>query len=63
MSYETKVEKVGHNRIIRGPNEKAIERKIQEMGSEGWVLISRTDYVGLTRFDVHTRLTFQKVRR
>jgi hypothetical protein len=43
-----------------GPDEKAIEREIANMAEDGWVLTQRTDYNGFTRFDMHTRLTFQR---
>lgn len=49
------------NHVVRlGPDEKAIERKIAEMAMDGWRLIHRTDYNGISRFDAHTRLTFQR---
>lgn len=57
---ETTVVKVGNSKLWREPDEKAIERKITEMAEDGWVLIQRTDYNGATRFDAHTRLTFQR---
>jgi len=60
---ETVTIKVQNHVVRLGPDEKAIERKIAEMGREGWVLTSRSDYNGFTRFDAHTRLTFQRYAR
>lgn len=57
---ETTVVKVKNSVLWREPDEKAIERKITEMGEDGWILVQRTDYNGVTRFDAHTRLTFQR---
>lgn len=60
---ETITVKVSNHVVRLGPDEKAIERKIAEMGADGWVLTQRSDYNGLTRFDAHTRLTFQRYAR
>lgn len=60
---ETVTVKVSNHWVRREPDEKAIERKITEMGADGWVLTQRSDYNGLSRFDAHTRLTFQRYAR
>ena len=57
---ETTVAKVKTHMVRLGPDEKAIEREIAKMAEDGWVLTQRTDYNGFTRFDMHTRLTFQR---